>query len=237
VASSTALDPATDTMRTLMADQDIVQCCAEGDAAIGQLLTGRSPRLFIISGPSGVGKDSVLEKLQQVHPTARYVVTATSRGMRPGERDGVHYRFLERGDFERKIANGEFIEHALVYGNLYGVPRTPIEDGLANGQDVIVKVDVQGAATLRQRIDNTRSIFLMPESMESLLQRLVDRKTEDPEVVKRRFRTANDELRQVEMFDYVVFNEAGKLDDALTRIIGIVEAERATVHQPQVKVR
>ncbi len=237
MASSTATDTSTGAIRSLLADPDIVQQCAEGDGGISALLAGRSPRLFIISGPSGVGKDSVLEQLQRIHSTARYVVTATSRPMRTGERDGVHYRFLERTDFEQQIEYGQFIEHALVYGNLYGVPRTPIEEGLANGQDVIVKVDVQGAATLRERIANTISIFLMPESMESLLQRLVDRKTEDPAVVKRRFQTASQEIRQVEHFDYVVFNASGKLDAALTGILGIVEAERASVRQPAVVVR
>ncbi|HYI25053.1 MAG TPA: hypothetical protein VD767_06540, partial [Thermomicrobiales bacterium] len=140
MSSPTTLDQTVDMVTTLKSDDGIVQCCIDGDTAIRSLLDRRSPRLFIISGPSGVGKDSVIERLQQIHSSASYVVTATSRSMRPGERDGVHYRFLERRDFERKIANGEFIEHALVYENLYGVPRTPIEDGLANGQDVIIKV-------------------------------------------------------------------------------------------------
>ena len=237
MASSTVPDDTTGTLRTLLQDPDIVQQCADGNAGIAALLGDRSPRLFIISGPSGVGKDSVIEQLQEVHSTARYVVTATSRAMRPGERDGVHYLFLDRANFERQIADGLFIEHALVYDNLYGVPRTPIDEGLANGQDVIVKVDVQGAATLRKRIANTISIFLMPESMESLLTRLVDRKTEDPAVVKRRFQTATEEIRQVEHFDYVVFNSSGKLKEALAGIIGIVEAERASVQQPRVVVQ
>ena len=210
---------------------DLESLCGEGDAKIQQLLAGQSGRVFIISGPSGVGKDSVIEKLREVYPDARYVVTATSRPMRPGEIDGVHYLFLDRADFEAQIEAGDFIEHALVYGNLYGVPKRPILEGLANGQHVIIKVDVKGAATLREVISNTKSLFLLPESMESLLERLRDRKTEDPEVLMKRFRTASEELERVSEFDYAVFNEAGKLDEALENIVSIIEAEQSRVVQ------
>jgi guanylate kinase len=236
LAAQPAIDQAAELLRELLEDDAIRARCASGNAQIQQVLTGRSPRLFIISGPSGVGKDSVIEKLQGIHASARYVVTATSRTMRDEEKDGVHYLFLERADFERRIANGEFIEYAEVYENLYGVPRRPIEEGLANGQDVIVKVDVQGAATLRRLIANTISIFLMPESMEALLQRLVYRKTEERGVVERRFKTACEELQRVGEFDYIVFNEAGKLKEALAGILGIVDAEKAKVEQARVSV-
>lgn len=237
MAQSTDLEQPAATIRDLLDNPDIVQCRAAGNARIEQHIASRSPRVFIISGPSGVGKDSVLEQLQRIHTSARYVVTATSRPMRDKEIDGVHYRFLERADFERQIEDGEFIEHALVYGNLYGVPRRPIEDGLASGQHVIVKVDVQGAKTLRERITNTISIFLLPESMEALLERLVDRKTDKVEAVLRRFRTAAEEIEQMDKFDYVVFNEAGKLDEALANIQGIIEAELHREHQPPVTIR
>jgi guanylate kinase len=207
--------------------------CSRGDAHITEISANQAPRVFIISGPSGVGKDSVLEKLREVYPSARYVVTATSRPMREGEINGVHYLFLERSEFERQIAAGDFIEHAAVYENLYGVPRRPIEEGLAAGQPVIIKVDVQGAATLRDLISDTVSIFLLPESMQSLKQRLRDRKTEPPEVLLKRFRTACDELDRVTEFDYAVFNEAGQLDKALQDIIAIVEAEHRKVVRPR----
>lgn len=202
-----------------------------GNALIQQLRDAQSARIFIISGPSGVGKDSVLDRLRVVYPDAQYVVTATSRPKRDGEIDGVHYLFLERSDFEQQIADGDFIEHALVYDNLYGVPRRPIVEGLAENRHVIIKVDVEGAATLRKLISNTVSIFLLPESMEALKQRLHDRKTEDPDVLMKRFRTACKELKRVEEFDYAVFNEAGKLDDALKGIIEIIEAEHRLVAQ------
>lgn len=207
--------------------------CAQGDAHIIDILHNQASRVFIISGPSGVGKDSVLEQLREVFPEAQYVVTATSRPMRTGEIDGVHYLFLERGEFQRQIDAGDFIEHALVYENLYGVPKRPILEGLAAGQPVIIKVDVKGAATLRTLISNTVSIFLLPENMRALKQRLQDRKTETPEILLKRFRTACEELERVKEFDYAVFNEAGQLDRALQDIISIVEAEHQRVSRPK----
>lgn len=209
----------------------------EGNARIDQLHAQRTGRVFIISGPSAVGKDSVLEKLQEVYPDAQYVVTATSRPKRPGEIDGVHYLFLDRGDFENQIEAGDFIEHALVYDNLYGVPRRPIEEGLAAGKHVVIKVDVKGAATLREIISNTISIFLLPESMQALLDRLRSRKTEDPEIVMKRFRTASEELARLDEFDYAVFNEAGKLDEALESIVGIIESEQCRIDPPEIAIR
>ncbi len=217
-------------------DPELIAECSQGDSHLQRLLGRRSARVFIISGPSGVGKDSVLEKLQQVLPDATYVVTATSRPMRTNEIDGVHYRFLDRADFERQIEAGDFAEHALVYDNLYGVPKRPIVEGLATGQHVIIKVDVKGAATLRRLIPSASSIFLLPESMESLWQRLHRRKSEPLEVIKKRFRTACEELERVGEFDYVVFNEADKLDKALKHIVTIIDAEQRRVVQPEIRL-
>ncbi len=207
-----------------------------GDDHIQQAMANRSPRLFIISGPSGVGKDSVLEKLKSQYPDARYVVTATSRVMRAGERDGTHYRFLDRDDFERQIADGQFLEHALVYDNLYGVPRQDIVDGLAAGQHVIVKVDVAGADTLRTLIGNTVSIFMLPESMDALLNRLRARKTEDPEILAKRFRTAAAEIDRAGEFDYVVFNRGGRMAETVTALCSVIEAEKVRAVQPVVTI-
>ncbi|MDQ4044573.1 MAG: guanylate kinase [Chloroflexota bacterium] len=222
-------------MRTLEAELSVR--FDHGDRHIERLRNTAAPRVFIISGPSGVGKDTVLEQLRLTYPDAVYVVTATSRPKRPGEIEGVHYHFIEREDFEQQVANGEFIENAVVYNNLYGVPRTPIVDGLAAGKDVIIKVDVKGAATLRQKISNTVSIFLAPESMRELLNRLRLRKTDDYDALKRRFTTASDELERVEEFDYVVFNESEALDAAVHRITNIIEAEKARVTPPEVTVQ
>lgn len=215
-------------------DTSIRMLCDHGNQHIARILEARNPTVFIISGPSGVGKDSVILKLREVYPNAGYVVTATSRPKRPGEEHGTHYLFIEREDFEAQIAAGEFIESALVYGNLYGVPRRPILNALAAGQPVIIKVDVKGAATLRRLIPHTQSIFLLPESMESLLHRLRARKTEDADILMKRFRTATEELDRVEEFDYVVFNEAGKLGTAVKQICNIIDAAHRRVHQPPV---
>jgi guanylate kinase len=208
-----------------------------GDRHIQRLRNAGAPRVFIISGPSGVGKDTVLEQLRLAYPDAQYVVTATSRAMRPGEMEGVHYHFIERDRFEAQIADGDFLEHAIVYGNLYGVPKRPIVAGLAAGKHVIIKVDVQGAETLREKISNPVSIFLAPESMQALLERLRARKTDKIDALRRRFTTASDELDKADAFDYVVFNEADQLDHAVAQITHIIEAEQARINPPAVKVR
>lgn len=156
--------------------------------------------------------------------------------MRVGEIDGVHYKFMSREDFEAGIAADAFIENALVYDNHYGVPKQPILDGLAQNRDVIVKVDVKGAETLRRLIENTISIFLAPESMEALLTRLRDRKTDDPDVLMKRFKTASLELEKVKDFDYVVFNEDDQLDAAVRAIVNIVHVERLKVNHPEIVV-
>lgn len=217
-------------------DARLERIFADGDAFISGLRDGNKSRVFIISGPSGVGKDSVLEELHNVFPDAQYVVTATTRPMRPGEIDGVHYIFLSKEEFERRIEQNDFIENALVYDNHYGVPRSPIVEGLKAGRDVIIKVDVKGAATLRRLIPNTISLFLSPESMDVLLTRLRDRKTEDPDVLMKRFTTASTELAEVKDFDYVVFNEHGKLDQAIGQICNIVSVEHRKVNQPPIEL-
>ena len=150
-----------------------------------------------------------------------------NQGSPDGEGQDEFTFTLTKDEFLSRIEQNDFIENATVYDNHYGVPRSPIVEGLAEGRDVIIKVDVKGAATLRRLIKNTISIFLAPESMEALLTRLRDRKTDDPDVLMKRFKTASTELNEVRKFDYVVFNEAGKLEDAVQRICEIVNVERA----------
>lgn len=219
-------------LETLLADDTVQRLIGEGDPLLANLRTTATPRVFIISGPSGVGKDSVIERLQERIPSARYVVTATTRERRENEIDGIHYRFLSTETFLQGIATDDFLENAMVYGNHYGVPRSPVIDGLRQGRDVIIKVDVQGAATLRQRISNTISIFLAPESMTELLRRLHSRKTEDREKLIKRFSTACAEVTRAGEFDYVVLNEAGKLDEAIANIHDIIAAVHHEIHPP-----
>jgi guanylate kinase len=204
------------------------------DDLIGDLRALRRPRLFVISGPSGVGKDTVIEQLRERYPEAYFAVTVTTRPRRPGEMDGVHYYFMDDATFTARLGDGEFLESAVVYGYQYGVPRSPIRSALARGQDVFVKVDVQGAASIRALVANTVSVFLAPESMATLLQRLRSRKTDDPEALMQRFGTASRELGSAADFDYVIFNESDRVERTLEQISAIVTAEHVRTHQPEV---
>lgn len=206
------------------------------DDLIGDLRAMRRPRLFIISGPSGVGKDTVIELLREKFPEAYFAVTVTTRARRPGEIEGVHYYFMDEETFSTRLQDGEFLESANVYGYHYAVPRGPIRAALGRGQDVIVKVDVQGAATIRSLVENTVSIFLAPESMAALLQRLRARKTDDPDVLMYRFGTASRELASADDFDYVLFNESDRVDRTVEQICAIVTAEHSRTHQVDVHV-
>ena len=140
--------------------------------------TQTSPLLVVISGPSGVGKDTVLEQVQRAHDGWHFVVTATTRPKRPGERDGVDYIFMEPAQFQALLAQDGFLEHAKVYGKEYGVPRGQVEEALRSGKDVIVKTDVQGARTIRAKLPEALLIFLAPPDMEELERRLRVRESE-----------------------------------------------------------
>ena len=185
--------------------------------------------LIIISGPSGVGKDTIIEALRR-SPGGRayhYVVTCTTRERRHGEVDGVDYRFLSPVAFERLRVGGELLEWAEVHGHLYGTPRGPVREALAAGRDVILKIDVQGAATVKARIPEALLIFLVPPSLEALFQRLRARATETADELELRQRNAAIELAQQDHYDYVVVNEDGQVDATAGRIQAILTAERA----------
>jgi guanylate kinase len=206
------------------------------DDLIGDLRALRRPRVFIISGPSGVGKDAIIERLRERYPDAFFAVTATTRERRPGEIDGVHYYFLSEVDFRTMLAEGEFLESATVYGNLYGVLRAPVRLALARGQDVFVKVDVQGAAAIERLVPGAVSIFLSPDSAGALMQRLKHRKTDDPAELMTRFSTATRELAAAKDFDYVIFNRQDRLQDALNDIAAVVRAELSRTQQPEIHI-
>jgi len=182
--------------------------------------------LIVLSGPSGVGKDALLKKMKEQKYPFHYVVTVTSRPRRKGERDGVDYHFISQQEFQQMIDNGELLEWANVYGNYYGVPRREISQALSKGMDVIVKVDVQGAATIRRISPQTVFIFLRPPSMEELELRLRQRHTESARDLAVRLRKAEEEMNSLPLFDHVLTSHQGKLDEVISQIQAIVAAEK-----------
>ena len=184
------------------------------------------PLMMVVSGPSGVGKDAVLSKIRELRYPHHIVVTATTRPMRPMETNGVDYIFLDQDAFDQKVADQEFLEWAEVYGNCYGVPKTQVKEAIAKGEDVIIKADVQGAATIKQINPQAVFVFLAPPSFSVLKQRLTIRQTEDLIDLDRRLVTANEEMKQLPMFDYVVVNKEGSLDYTVATLEAIIQAER-----------
>ena len=206
------------------------------DELIDQLRRVRKPRVFVISGPSGVGKDAVIERMRERHPDFHYVVTATTRPRRPGEIDGIHYYFMSVEEFTAQLEQSEFLEAALVYGNWYGVPKGRIRSALQSGKSVVVKVDVQGSATIVDMIPEAVLIFLVPPSMAELLMRLRSRKTDDPDVLMQRLSTATRELAAARSFDYVVFNESDMLDETVQQISAVIVAESSRIEQQEITI-
>ncbi|MEJ5315190.1 MAG: guanylate kinase [Anaerolinea sp.] len=192
------------------------------------------PLLIVISGPSGVGKDAVIKAMKEKGLPFHFVVTMTSRPIRPGEVDGVDYFFVSRERFEELIAADEFIEYANVYGDYKGIPRSQIRDAMASGKDVILRVDVQGAETVRRLCPEAVLIFLIPANKDEWLWRLKNRKTETEEALKLRVETAREELKQFSHFDYVVVNAHDRLDEAVRIITAIIEAEHHRIDHREV---
>jgi guanylate kinase len=184
--------------------------------------------LVIISGPSGVGKDTIIEAMRRRRhdPEYHYVVTCTTRATRPGEVDGVDYHFLDRATFAAQRAAGEFLEANNVHGNWYGTPRSQVREALAEGRDVILKIDVQGAQVVKEKVPGALLIFLIPPSLEDLFQRLMSRATETADELELRQRNAAIELARQEDYDYVVTNETGEVERTAERIDAIIEDER-----------
>ena len=188
------------------------------------------PLLVVISGPSGVGKDAVVKAMQKRGQPFHFVVTMTSRAPRTGEVAGVDYFFTSRETFESMIAVGEFMEYALVYQDYKGIPKEQIRQAFASGKDVILRVDVQGAATLRRMNPEAVLIYLIPKNESEWLMRLRNRKTETPESLALRIETARSEMEHLGRFDYVVVNADEQLEEAADTIIAIITAEHHRVH-------
>ncbi len=184
----------------------------------------RKPLVVVISGPSGVGKDAIISRMKKLAVPGEYIVTATTRAKRPGETDGRDYCFYGQTEFEEMIKAGQLLEHACVYGNYYGVPLPPLEAALQKGSNVFIKVDVQGAETIKSKLPGSLLIFVEPPSYEELKRRLEKRLTESAEALKRRIDAASEEMKKLPLFDRSVVNDS--LGKAVADIIEIVAAER-----------
>lgn len=188
------------------------------------------PLLIVISGTSGIGKDAVLQRLRERDLGLHFVVTATSRLPRPNEVDGKDYFFFTREDFARRIEKGEFIEYAMVYDDYKGGLRSEVDDALKSGKDVVIKVDVQGAETYRRLYPEAILIFLIPSNIDEWYGRLKARNTESPENLKVRIDTAKEEVKKINIFDYVVVNAENCLEEAVEDIVSIINVEHHKVH-------
>ncbi len=197
---------------------------------------GGGPLFIVLSGPSGVGKDTVLTKLKESDRSLEYIVTVTTRPWRAKERDSVDYHFISTKKFQEMLAHEELLEWAKVYDNWYGVPKEPVKQALDKGQDVIVKVDIQGAATIRKSVPQAVLIFLIPPSMAELATRLKQRHTESSFDLALRTKIAKEEIKQLPLFDYIVMNKQGKTDQAVSDIEAIIKAERCRVALREITV-
>jgi guanylate kinase len=194
----------------------------------------QAPLLIVISGPSGVGKDSVLQRMKDHGLPFYFVVTATTRPQRLEEKEGVDYIFVGREEFADMIEKGELMEYALVYSDYKGIPKAQVRKALASGKDVVMRVDVQGAATVRKISPEAILIFLTTSSEEELVERLKKRKTEKAEDLKLRIATARQEFKRVGEFDYIVVNREDQLDATVETINDIIQAEHHRVEPRRV---
>lgn len=197
----------------------------------------RTGLLVVLSGPSGVGKDAVIAGLERNHFPFTRIVTATTRAIRPGEVEGQSYHFLTPDEFTHWRDGGKLLEWATYGQAFYGTPLESVHQALARGETVLLKIEVQGAAQVRQKAPDAVSIFLGPGSFEELARRLHRRGTESPEAFDRRIQQAREELSQLPNYDYLVINRDGGLECAIEQVEAIITAERLRVHQRPIRVR
>lgn len=191
------------------------------------------PLLIVISGPAGVGKDSVIQRMQERGYRFHFVITATDRPPRPNEVDGVDYFFVTTEEFDRMERDGELLEHAIVYGQHKGIPKQQVREALASGVDVVMRLDVQGAASVRRMVPEAVLIFLTASSFDELRRRLERRGEDTPAQLRERIATARQEMERVAEFDYVVVNREGQLEQAVDDVLAIIRAEHCRV-EPRV---
>jgi guanylate kinase len=187
------------------------------------------PLFLVLSGLSGVGKDTVLAGLRQSGLPVFISVSATTRARRAGEKDGFDYHFVSAEKFQSMVASGELLEWATVYGNSYGIPKEPLRQALKKGSDVLVKIDVQGAATIKKILPQAVFIFLVTSTLEELEQRLKKRRTETPAELELRLNTARQELEQIPLFDYCIVNRQGEIAVTVEAIKSIITAEKCRI--------
>ena len=199
-------------------------------------LLNPQPLLIVISGPSGVGKDSVVQSMKERGMPFHFVVTANTRPKRDDEVHGVDYFFVSKEEFARMIEQDELIEYAVVYSDYKGIPKQQVREALDTGKDVVMRLDVQGAETVRKLAPEALLIFITTESEEELVGRLKARKTETDEELALRIATARKELKRVEAFDYVVINHENKLDETVDTIGAIIDAEHHRVDHREVSL-
>jgi guanylate kinase len=192
------------------------------------------PLFIVVSGPSGVGKDVTLKRMKEQGAPFHFLVTNTTRPRRPAEIEGVDYRFVTPEEFNLKLAGGEFLEHAVVYGHLYGNSKAEIEASLAQGQDVILRIDVQGAQTIRLKVQGAIFIFMIATAAE-LEKRLRARHTESEEALRIRLKMAAIEMEEMYKFDYVVMNRDEELDRTVEDIQAIIRAEKLRTQPREVR--
>jgi guanylate kinase len=188
-----------------------------------------APLLVVISGPSGVGKDTLLQRLKERGFDFAFVVTMTTRPRREHEVDGVDYFFVAQETFNGLIEAEGFLEYSNVYGDFKGIPKEQVQRAWDSGKDVVMRIDVQGAAKVRKIVPQAVTIFLIPESESELVRRLTERKTETPDGLRRRIATAREEMTRLCEFDYVVVNPANHIDAAVDQITNIIQAEHCRV--------
>ena len=190
------------------------------------------PLLIVLSGLSGAGKDVVLKRVKKSLPL-EHITTVTTRSRRANEKNNVDYHFVSAEKFQEMLESKELLEWAEVYGNRYGVPWQPIKQAISKGRDTVVKVDVQGAATIKKILPQAVLIFLMPSSMEEFVLRLKQRQTESPPELDLRIKTAEEEIKQLPLFDYIVINKQDEMEQAVSDIKAIITAEKCRVNPRQ----
>ncbi len=188
------------------------------------LKTKEYGNLIVVSGPSGAGKDTIVDKVLNMNPNTFLSVSATTRNIRNGEQDGVNYYFYSKEEFENRINNNDFLEYAKYNDNYYGTPKSKVKEMLEKGNDVILVIEIEGALKIKKLLPDTVFIFIMPPSMEELRNRLLNRKTDNIDSIIKRFKKAYEEINEVTKYNYVVIND--NIDDAVLKVNSIIISER-----------